>query len=218
MKKSKITLIVSMLVIGVNLGGAGITLAQDLKGKFKVVNRSIRLDKTSGTINLDEVDGAGIAWIKKEKFTTGIIEFDVKGKDKLQQSFVGIAFHGLNDTTYESIYFRPFNFRAADPERRAHAVQYIALPGNDWPKLREDFPGKYEQPVSPALDPNDWFHVKIVVSTRFIKVYVNNSTQPVLEVESLAELKGEMIGYWVGDGSGGDWKGLKIRRLNAILD
>jgi hypothetical protein len=26
-----------------------------------------------------------------------------------------VAFHGVDATTYDSIYFRPFNFRAADP-------------------------------------------------------------------------------------------------------
>jgi hypothetical protein len=161
-------------------------------------------------IHLNEGEGPGIAWIIDKTFTQGTIEFDEKGKDEFQRSFVGIAFHGLNDTTYEAIYFRPFNFRATDPVRKAHAVQYIANPNYDWPKLRADFPNKYEQPVSSDLDPNQWFHVKINVSGKKISVYVNGNNKPVLEVKSLVNTSGKMIGFWVGNGSNGEWKNFKI--------
>lgn len=106
--------------------------------------------------------------------------------------------------------FRPFNFCASDPDRKSQAVQYIANPGYDWPKLPAEFPNKYEQPISPAPDPNHWFHVKITVSGELINVYVNRGKQPVLKVKSLAHTRGKMIGYWVGNSSGGDWKNLKI--------
>src|ERR1700730_7875233 len=112
--------------------------AQDLQKKYKVFNRTISSD--GEIIHLNEVNGTGIAWIIGKTFTQGIIEVDIKGKDEFQRSFVGIAFHGLNDTSYEAIYFRPFNFKAIDPVRKAHAVQYIANPNYDWPKLRADFP------------------------------------------------------------------------------
>lgn len=182
--------------------------AQNLKDKFSVVNRVISLK--SGIIHLNEADGAGIAWIKGKTFTNGVIEFDVRGKDQFQASFLGIAFHGLNDTTYESIYFRPFNFRSTDPARKGHAVQYIAIPKYDWPKLRADFPNKYEQPISPELDPNQWLHVKIIVSDERVSVYVNGSERPALELQPLVHDGGKMIGYWVGNGSAGDWRNLKI--------
>lgn len=178
---------------------------------FQVVNRSISTNKKLKVIHLDAREDVGIAWIKGKKFSTGTIEFDVKGKDKLQESFVGIAFHGSNDKTYESVYFRPFNFRATDPVRKSHAVQYIANPDFDWPKLREEFPGKYEQPILPDTDPNEWFHVRIKVSTSQISVYVNGNAQSTLEVSPLVPQKGTMIGYWVGNGSAGDWKNLVIK-------
>src|SRR5580698_970635 len=105
---------------------------------YTVVNRTVTSDGGVGSIHLNEVEGVGIAWIKGREFKEGIIEFDIKGKDAFQQSFVGFAFHGVNDTTYEAIYFRPFNFRSADAARKLHAVQYIANPAYDWPKLRAD--------------------------------------------------------------------------------
>jgi hypothetical protein len=180
---------------------------------YKVVNRTVTSDSGVGSIHVNEVGGVGIAWIKGREFKEGIIEFDVKGKDAFQQSFVGFAFHGSNDTTYEAIYFRPFNFRSADAARKLHAVQYIAIPRYDWPTLRADYPNKYEQPISPIPDPNGWFHAKIVVTGQKISVFVNGVGQPCLTVVPLVQTAGRRVGYWVGNGSGGDWKNLQIHAL-----
>lgn len=182
----------------------------EMQRNYILSNRSISPGEESGGIHLDARQGEGIAWIKDKEFKNGTIEFDVKGKDAFQASFVGIAFHGVNEAIYEAVYFRPFNFQTTDLTRVMHAVQYIARPKFDWSLLRNTFPGKYEQPVSPAPDPNSWFHVRITIESKNIKVYVNGSTNPVLSVESLAETGGDMIGYWVGVDSAGDWKNLKI--------
>jgi hypothetical protein len=183
---------------------------QDLQKKYHVFNRVISSGEVTGSVNLNEGEGPGIAWITGQAFNYGTIEFDVKGRDLVQKSFVGFAFHGLNDSTYEAIYFRPFNFRSTDPVRKTHAVQYIADPEYDWPKLRADYPNKYEQPVSPPPDPNDWFHARIVIEPKKISVYVNDNSNPSLVVEPLVPLRGNQMGYWVGNGSNGDWKNLKI--------
>lgn len=173
-----------------------------------VVNRSVSVK--NDIIHLNENENDGVAWLNSQEFTQGIIELDIKGKDILQQSFVGMAFHGLNDSTYEVVYFRPFNFRSNDPVRKAHAVQYVALPKYDWPKLRSEHPNQYEQPINPAPEPNDWFHVRIEIKATQINVFVNNSSTPSLSIEALAHNGGKRIGYWVGNGSAGDWKNLKI--------
>ena len=182
--------------------------ASELQQKYTVVNRTISAGIDSGSIHLNDQDGEGIAWINNKKFINGSIEVDIKGKDKLQASFVGMAFHGVNDTTFESVYFRPFNFRSADPVRKTHAVQYIASPKYGWEKLRQESPGKYEQPISPAPNPNEWFHARITVDSKSIKVYVNGSTAPSLVVEPLVHNNGTMIGLWTD--TDGDWKNLKI--------
>ena len=176
--------------------------------KYTVVNRVISAGTEAGSIHLNDAEGEGIAWIKNEQFVNGTIEVDIKGKDKLQNSFVGMAFHGVNDTTFECIYFRPFNFRSADPLRQTHAVQYVASPKFGWEKLRTEFPNKYEQPISPAPDPNEWFHARITVDGKQIKVYVNGNTTPSLVVEPLVHTDGKMIGLWTD--TDGDWKNVKI--------
>jgi len=43
-------------------------------------------------------------------------------KDNYQQSFVGIAFHGLDSNTLDAIYFRHLTFNQLNSVRRIHAV------------------------------------------------------------------------------------------------
>jgi hypothetical protein len=126
------------------------------------------------------------------------------------RSFVGIAFHGVDETTFDAIYFRPFNFRSEDPTRRAHAVQYISTPEFGWAVLRGKYPGKYEQPVQPPPDPDGWFHASVVLDYPVVSVYVNNSDQPSLVVRQLNETKSGWVGLFVGEGSDGRFANLKI--------
>lgn len=179
---------------------------------IKTVNRTatISTDASHKAVHLDEQLNPGVAWLTGYTFSNGTLSFDVKGKDLFQQSFVGIAFHGINDTTYDAVYFRPFNFHSPDAVRKTHAVQYISLPANDWPKLREEHPNQYEQAIVPAPDPNAWFHVRIVVNNSDIAVYVNNNSQPSLQVKKLSSQTTGMLGLWAGNGSGGDWANLVI--------
>jgi hypothetical protein len=178
--------------------------------KYNVSNRNLSEGKEKGSIHLNEESCVGVAWINGMESMNGKIEVDIKGKDILQQSFVGIAFHGTDDSVYEAIYFRPFNFRSSDPVRKTHAVQYVSYPGYDWPVLRTQFPNKYEQTVSPVPDPNNWFHARIELNNKKIMVFVNGNDKPSLVVESLQATRGKKIGYWVGNNSSGDWKNLKV--------
>lgn len=184
------------------------------KEKFDAINRNVSVRDSAGKkiVHLDTADAAGIAWLTKFRFTKGTIEFDVKGKDVAQQSFVGLAFHGISDSVYEAIYFRPFNFLEKDTTRRNHSVQYICMPRYDWSYLRETYPGKYEQSLSKTTQPTNWFHVKIMVADSSISVYVNDDDKPSLLVQPLAHNSEGRIGFWVGNGSDGDFSNLAIQR------
>jgi hypothetical protein len=184
------------------------------KDNLQTVNRQLSLltDRLGKPIvHLNANDGPGVGWINGLNFTTGIIEFDVKGKNVLQQSFVGLAFHGVNDSTYESIYFRPFNFQADDLIRKKHAVQYISLPGFDWKYLRETYPDKYEHAALAFIDPNEWFHVKIIIETNKIQVFVNTDVKACIIVEPLTNNLSGKIGFWVGQASDGDFSNLTLQ-------
>lgn len=183
---------------------------------WRVHNRSATLVDDAGrkAVRLDARNDAGFAWLVGSDFTEGTIELDLRGRDVDQKSFLGIAFRGVDNTTYDSIYFRPFNFKNADLPRRARAVQYISVPNFDWPKLRAEFPGKYEAAVSPVPDPNGWFHARIVVADRKVRVYVNQSATPSLVVTEFTERRGGQVGLWVGNGADGTFANLKITPRN----
>lgn len=180
--------------------------------KLQVYNREVSAFSENGKngIRFSAKENDGIAWLNGVDFANGIIELDIKGKDILQQSFVGVAFHGADDKKYDAVYFRPFNFRAEDSVRRIHAVQYISQPDFTWQRLREEHNAKYEKAIVPVVNPNDWFHVKIVVQHPQVSVFVNQESRASLVVEQLSTLKNGKIGLWVGNQSGGDFANLTI--------
>ena len=181
-------------------------------GKIESFNRQLSQFSESDKkgIRFSKNEGDGIAWLKGVEFSNGIIELDIKGKDVMQQSFVGVAFHGLNNETLDAIYFRPFNFQSTDPVRKIHAVQYVSHPDYTWSVLREKYNGKYEKAVTPAPNGNDWFHAKIVVQYPKVTVYVNDNSEPCLVIDKLNDRKTGKIGLWVGNTSDGDFTNLKI--------
>ena len=181
-------------------------------GKLQPFNRKLEsiTDKEQKAVRFSESEGDGLAWIDAVNFTNGIIELDIKGKDVLQQSFVGIAFHGKDEKTLDAVYFRPFNFQTSDSVRHIHAVQYVSHPDFPWNVLRETQNGKYEKAIASAPNPNDWFHVKIIVDYPHVTVYVNNSTEPCLVVDKLNDRHDGKIGLWVGNNSGGEFANLVI--------
>lgn len=191
-----------------------IDLAERLgAGKIRAVNRNItRMQSPRDGVHLSENANVGLAWIDGTQFSEGTIEVDVRGKDVFQQSFLGLAFHGQDDRTYESVYLRPFNFRATDPARHQHAVQYMTLPDFDWPRLREQFPEEFENPVSASLSPTDWVPLRVVVAAQRVQIFAGADHAPALDVRKLGTLSGGTIGLWLGNGSDGDFANLRITR------
>ena len=145
---------------------------------------------------------AGLALPVGGEFTTGVIELDLKGKNVEQGSFLGVVFSVANDTTFEGVYFRPFNFKAEEPNR-SHSVQYIAWPENTWEKLRKEQPGRFEKAVVPAPDPDSWFHARIEVGDSQVRVYVNDAKEPCLVAERLTRVNTKRpLGLFVDVGEG----------------
>jgi hypothetical protein len=178
--------------------------------KLTQFNRTVSLSTEKGSVRLTENDNAGLAWLKDVTFSNGIIEVDLKGKDLPQRSFIGIAFHGVNDSTYDAIYFRPFNFHSKDSIRKIHAVQYISHPDYGWPRLRSERNGEFEKALVNPPDPNQWFHIRIVVKDENVSVFVNDDKIPSLTIKKLNARKTGSIGLWVGPVSDSEFKNLKI--------
>ena len=93
-------------------------------GKLELFNRALdpkRADSPA-VVFLNSSANDGLAWVTGIEFQNGTIELEIKGANRPGQSFVGFAFHGQDDKTFDAVYLRPFNFQAAEPERRGHSV------------------------------------------------------------------------------------------------
>ena len=157
------------------------------------------------------VDDDWVVVLPGIEFTDGVIEFDALGQsDPPQSNFLGFSFRYVDETTHDAVYFRPFNFRADEVDRKAHAVQYISHPKHHWFDLRKDKEGQYEKPIISAPDGDAWFHARIVIERPKLSVYINAANEPSLVVEELSDRMGGGIGLWVGPGQGGYFANLTI--------
>ena len=180
-------------------------------GKLRATDRELtHLQGRPEAVHVSEKPGLGVTWMAGTDLGEGTIELDVHGRDVLQQSFVGVAFHREDDDTYEVVYLRPFNFRAQDAARHEHAVQYVALPEFDWPRLRKEFPEEFENPVDQSVVPTDWISLRVVVHSTSVQMYVGNVKTPTLRVRKLGTANQGMIGLWTGNNSDGDFANLRL--------
>jgi hypothetical protein len=183
--------------------------------RWKIVGRTVSPVEIKGkqAIKVSEGDGMGVVWLDGYDFANGVIDVDLLGRSApVQGSFLGIAFRVVDAQTHDVVYFRPFNFRAADSIRHSHAVQYASHPRWPWQTLRSEHPGQYERAVVPAPDGDEWFHVRVVVARPKVSVFVNGATQPALVVDELSDRAHGSVGLWVGEGSGGHFANLRVRR------
>lgn len=155
------------------------------------------------------ITSKGIIWLKTVNFKQGSIDIDLRGKNVFLQSFLGIAFHGIDTNTCDILYFRPFNFLNEDTLRRKWSVAYMSIPDNNWSKLRKEHPLIYENAVTPVPQPDEWFHATIVISDKQLSVYVNHSDKPSLEVTLLNERRSGLFGLY-SDGLTNDFANLTI--------
>jgi hypothetical protein len=183
--------------------------------KIEVFNRELTVlkDGNRNGIRLSKADDEGVAWLKGVEFSEGTIEFDVQGEDVKQHSFVGIAFHGVDNATFDAVYLRPFNFRVQDGVAKSHGIQYISLPNSTWRVLREQFPNQYENIILPELDPNAWQRFKIVIEGNKVSAYINGRKEPSLVVTKITTTKTGKIGFYVADTSGGDFANITITKV-----
>ena len=194
-------------------GPMAIDLADRLTAhQLRAVNRTVTLLGGTRGVHVSEQEGPGVVWIEGTDVAQGTIAVDVRGRDVLQRSFLGVAFHRRDDETYEAVYLRPFNFRAADAGRHQHAVQYISVPAFDWSKLRQDSPEEFENPVDASIVPTAWVPLRVVIKDRSVQIFVGTIAAPTLEVRKLGTLDRGQVGLWVGNNSDGDFANLVITK------
>lgn len=199
----------SILLAPENLKAVNVSTTQsEWKGKDAVQLRITKLAET-------------IAVVKGTDLTDGTIELEVAGlpaKDAPEGSrgFIGVAFRVQEEDghyAYDAFYLRPTNGRADDQIRRNHSTQYISHPDFTWYKLRQEFPKMYESYVD--LIPGEWTKMKVVVKGNRAELYVHGADQPCLIVKDLkGAAESGPIALWVGSGTEGYFRNLKVTRTN----
>src|SRR6476660_102504 len=112
----------SLLAVAMLAGLQGNAIAQSTSTPpaiVRTVNRTQTVAQENGRaiIRLDAKANDGFAIVQGPAFSEGTIDLLVRGEDVAQQSFVGVAWNIQNDSTYEAVYLRPFNFRTPDSAR-----------------------------------------------------------------------------------------------------
>jgi len=180
---------------------------------WTVVNRGPTIGTEAGqtVVTFDARVGDGAAWLDGVELHNGTIEVLIRGKNNPGRSFVGVAFRGVDDETYDAVYFRPFNFVADNDLSLSHMVQYVSHPEYTWSRLREEHTDVYENPLANPPDPDRFFKARIEISKPEIRVYLGEETEPCLVVEELTDRTGGRVGLWMGNGSDGSFAELVIR-------
>lgn len=180
--------------------------------KIVTVNREVanKTELNTGVLSLNAKNGSGLAILKNVEFDSGTILIDFKGENVAGKSFVGLAFNIQNDSTYEAVYFRPFNFESSEKLSREHGIQYIYHPEFPWKKLRTEKEGTYESEFINPPNPNDWFTIEITINRTMVTVTDKFSEKILMEVERLAKPISNSIGLWTGHNSKGSFRNLKI--------
>jgi hypothetical protein len=163
----------------------------------------------------------GFALLRDTDFQDGTIETDIALKITTppgirMPGFVGIAFRTRPDASrYELFYLRPGNARADDQAMRNHSVQYVSKPGFDWYKLRREWPWVYEAYAD--LKTETWTKVRIEVSGRSAKLYLNGSENPSLVVNGLKgqELRGG-VALWGYQGEEAYFSNVRITNSTPL--
>jgi hypothetical protein len=116
---------------------------------------------------------SGNAVLKDVTFEDGTIEFDV---NTIGRGSPAIAFRQQDDANFELLYLRP------DPACPAFNACMQYAPQTHGILLWDLFP-QYQ--TRAPLRENGWNHIKMVVSGRRMKVFVNDAPTPTLEVGRL---------------------------------
>lgn len=174
---------------------------------------SVNQDPATETL----VDRDFMAWLPLD-LGDGVIELDVASvlsphAPAYARGFIGLAFRIGEDGSFESLYLRPLNSRVDDQVRRNHTVQYVAYPDFTFPRLRREFPEKYESYVDVAM--GEWISLRVEIRDAQARLFVNGARQPCLVVTDLklgANRRGG-VGFWIEAGTIGYFSGLRVSPL-----
>ncbi|MGS2739029.1 hypothetical protein [Sinomicrobium sp. M5D2P17] len=179
------------------------------KETIRNVNREVSF--TGKVLELNAAEGGGMAILENISFKNGTVRLAIKGENNPGKSFVGIAFNIQNDSTYEAIYFRPFNFESTEKIRREHGIQYVFEPNYSWKTLRRENKGEFEAEFIKPPSPDDWFTVSLTIEKDKIIVRDGHTGKLLMQAKRLSTTLSDKFGFWVGNNSKGSFKDLTIQ-------
>ena len=146
---------------------------------FTYDRRRVRVSESSqfeGKKQLTQSAGRGTcAWVKDLHFTDGTIECDMAGGAYLGISFRVVQGDESTNRMSEDVYFR------VEGNERPGTVQYYP---HGKLKQEELHRPPYEEPIR-LIKQKEWFHVRVQVSGRQARVFLDGKEKPVLVVDEL---------------------------------
>jgi hypothetical protein len=195
------------------------TVIGDLRLVLRGVVAEAKRHEGRDAVRLLEMNSSrdgGMALLEGVSFQDGTIEVDVAGRRGPyavpdDRGFIGLAFRiRSGGESYEYIYLRPDNGRAADQVRRNHSTQYASHPDFSFARLRKESPEKYESYVD--LVTGAWTHMRIDVSGTTARLFVHNAPEPALVVNDLKlGTASGGVALWIGPGTEGFFSNLRVR-------
>jgi hypothetical protein len=179
MMKTKM-MILSLLICSLN------TIAQRSKSSKQVIDVSLKADNWEFKPNTVEflqykslpamklLSGEDEVVLKGLDFSDGIIEYDM---EPLDANFTSVFFRQLNPQERECFYFRTAN---AGNSQALDAIQYAPfISGVNLWDMFFHFQG------NASFERSKWNHVKLVISGKQLRVYVNDTAHSVLNVPQM---------------------------------
>ena len=146
---------------------------------FRYETNRVRVSESSqfeGKKEMTQSAGKGTcAWVKDLHFTDGTIECDMAGGAYLGISFRVIQGDESTKRMSEDVYFR------VEGNERPGTVQYYP---HGKLKQEELHRPPYEEPIR-LIKQKEWFHVRVQVSGRQARVFLDGKKKPVLVVDEL---------------------------------
>ena len=182
------------------------------KNQLEAISGEVRwfIEDGKQGISISESQSYGIVWLRGIEFSNGVIEVDIRFSVNDRQSLAGIAFHGIDNDTFDAVYFRPFNILSGDPEQRNNSILYISHSEDRSTVLQEGSTVISENRETISTVEDGWFHVRISVQNLRITVYINDSPEPDLTVNKLNDRRLGRIGFLTGYNSGSYFANLKL--------
>ena len=173
----------SKLILMIILVASVNAQAQQQRKEIKVQMKGESWQYDPGTIEFLDIDGhhamkitdgRHMATLKGIDFTDGVIAFDIQ---LMPAGFTSVYFRQQSADERECFYFRTGKNRNDDAE---DALQYAPIVGGI--NLWDIFP---EYQSNASLKIGKWNHVKMIISGKQMRVYVNDTLHPALIVPHL---------------------------------